>query len=226
MSLAGTPTPRLGIRTFADTDVPDLAAGGLTLALTDIDNAIRYRGPLTVAQFGSGNYGLPTAPVDGDMVSLIADAANGIEWLLRYVAAEPTYKWRYLGGPALRATIATYESIGTIAAYVNLATDGPKVNAPRAGDYQVAYGAATADAGSVVNPFRLGAAAGNTTPTYSTTRNLQTTAADLLALSSRDRLAAVAALTDVKLRYYVDTGGSAGAQFGERWIEVTPIRIS
>lgn len=77
---------------------------------------------------------------DGDEVYLEVDATNGIVWHLRYVAAEPTYKWRFFGGPPMWAEVASAEATaGT--SYGALTTAGPAIAVPRAGDYDVEIGA-------------------------------------------------------------------------------------
>lgn len=89
---------------------------------------------VTVAQFAA-----LTGIEDGDEVYLEVDAANGIEWHLVYRTAEATYKWRFLGGPPLSSEVATNETTAS-ATYAALATAGPSVALPRAGDYTVDLG--------------------------------------------------------------------------------------
>lgn len=90
---------------------------------------------LTVSAFNSLS-GLE----DGDEVYLEVDATNGILWHLRYVAAEPTYKWRFLGGPPMLSEVVTSESLNS-ASYIALTTAGPAISLSRAGDYMVEVGA-------------------------------------------------------------------------------------
>ncbi len=89
---------------------------------------------LTVAQFAA-----LTAPEDGDEVYLEVDATNGIVWHLRFVAAETTFKWRFLGGAPMVSEVQTAEATGSLS-YVSLTTAGPSVALPRSGDYDVQIG--------------------------------------------------------------------------------------
>lgn len=83
---------------------------------------------------------LPAAPVDGQEIYFLADAANGVVWHLRYRAASTSaYKWEYLGGPPLyNAVAATAVITTTTGAWSNLTgSAGPAITAPLAGDYDI-----------------------------------------------------------------------------------------
>jgi hypothetical protein len=91
---------------------------------------------------------LPSSPYDGQECYYLADAAAGIVWHLRYRAASTSaYKWEMLGGAPLRGAdlgnggdpTAAGEST-TSAAFVDLATLGPDVTVPLAGEYLVSWG--------------------------------------------------------------------------------------
>lgn len=86
---------------------------------------------LTVAQFTA-----LSTPEDGDEAYVEVDATNGIMWHFRYVAAEATYKWRFLGGPGLFSEVTTAENTAS-GSYVALTTAGPSIALPRSGDYEV-----------------------------------------------------------------------------------------
>jgi hypothetical protein len=155
MPLAGILTPRFLLPNFAETDRPNLAVSpGIPDQLTAIDNAIRYRGALTLAQFATANYGLPTAPVDDDLVTLIVDASNGIDWPLRYVAAEPTYKWRVLGGSDLEAQAINPGIIGVVGSWV--ADTSTALTIPRPGDYMAEWSAFFSTQSAVAGQVQTG----------------------------------------------------------------------
>jgi hypothetical protein len=226
MGLTGPLTPRQALRTFADIDSPDLAAGGLTLALTDVDNAIRYRGPLTLAAFAGANYGLPTAPVDGDMVSLIVDPTNGVEWLLRYVAAEPTYKWRAIYGAPLYSEVAASETTASNA-YVALTTPGPAIALPRIGDYDVEIGAAidnTAGGGIAgLMSYDIGGAAALDADSIRLGNPAGGVGEIVASLARKRRKTALTAVT-LTGKYRITAGGAPDAWFN-RYMAVSPVRI-
>lgn len=78
---------------------------------------------------------LPTTPYDQQEVIFVADAANGIEWHLRYDASlSGSFKWVPVGGcKPLRAT-SVAQSLGVGTAYVVMAGS---ITVPLAGDYDV-----------------------------------------------------------------------------------------
>jgi hypothetical protein len=81
--------------------------------------------------------GLPTIPSDGQEICYQADAANGVVWRLRYNAASASpYKWEVVGGSALAAFVATSQVTSTAyPTFVDLATVGPQIIVPLAGEY-------------------------------------------------------------------------------------------
>jgi hypothetical protein len=81
---------------------------------------------------------LPGTPYDGQEIFYLVSATNGIVWHLKYRAASASaYKWEYVGGQELRDFLANSESLGAsnFNAYSNLATVGPQVTVPLAGEY-------------------------------------------------------------------------------------------
>jgi hypothetical protein len=82
---------------------------------------------------------LPSSPADGDEVYLqtAAMATDGAMWHLRYRAASSSaYKWEFIGGPRLYGRVQTNEAC-TSSTYAALATPGPSIVLPLAGDYDL-----------------------------------------------------------------------------------------
>lgn len=123
----------------ATVPVPDKSPGDLlTTTLWNVHvaanlNKLLNQGhrKVTVAQFAA-----LTGIEDGDEVYLEVDSTNGIEWHLVYRDAEATYKWRFLGGPPMKSEVFTFETTASTT-YAALATAGPSIALPRAGDYDV-----------------------------------------------------------------------------------------
>src|SRR4029453_11072123 len=87
---------------------------------------------------------LPAPSYDGQEVTLVDNVAlPGYTWRLRWNATDG--RWAFVGGTALRAVVAASETTSTIGAYVNLATSGPLLTVPRAGDYAVRFGCTMID---------------------------------------------------------------------------------
>jgi hypothetical protein len=83
---------------------------------------------------------LPASPFDGQEVILTDSLTAGTyQWRLRYVAGRASNKWLFIGGSPASAEVVTPEAISS-ATYVALATPGPSLAAPVAGDYFVSVG--------------------------------------------------------------------------------------
>src|SRR5215831_13247400 len=84
---------------------------------------------------------LPASPGDGQEVILVdSTTAPTWAWRLRYAAGiGDANKWIYVGGTPMFNEVTTAESTGSTA-YIALATAGPTLTVPRAGDYMLALG--------------------------------------------------------------------------------------
>lgn len=178
---------------------------------------------LTVAQFGAltgleGTKGV-VAP---DEVYLEVDATNGVQWHLAYESGEPTYKWRFLGGPPLYFEVAASESTAS-APFVALATSGPSIPLPRAGDYDVVIGSylQPSATSSASMSYDIGGT-GAVTADQIETQGAGGGAANVGNYSRKRRKAALTAVT-LTAKY----GSSAGQTntFKNRWMEVVPVRL-
>lgn len=106
-------------------------------------------------------YSLPTGAIYGDTCQYVADSTNGIVWNLVY-DGQGSYPWKVLGGgPPLVAQVDTDETRAN-AAYGALATAGPSVTVPLAGDYDVEIGSqwySANTAGGGLHSFDVGGTA-------------------------------------------------------------------
>lgn len=206
--------------------VPARSAGDLlTSALwnaqvKDNINKLLERGHrvLTVAQFGA-----LTGLEDGDEVYLEVDASNGIVWHLRYVAAETTYKWRFLGGPDLVSNVQAAETTASNV-FTALLTPGPSITVQHVGDYDIVVEgnlqkAANANAGAFMS-VDLGAAAA---VDNNGLRVASTDASDPGASCSRLIRRTLAASSAIVAKYRV-SGASSGT-FQWRTLRVRPVRL-
>jgi hypothetical protein len=161
----------------------------------------------------------PGSPADGDIWYFPADATNGVIWQFRYNAGSASaYKWEFVGGSQLVGFVATEEGT-TSTTYVALATAGPSVTLPRAGDYRVEannfgynpVGGSTAQMGVYLNGTTTGVSTMSTALSYSHVYRsfavLGVTAGCVLSVLYR-------------------TVGSGQSNFGDRTLLVRPIRIS
>lgn len=186
-----------------------LSAARLAVMETGIDRA----------SVPTSSTSLPGSPFDGQEIYYAADATNGVYWHLRYRSASASaYKWEFLGGSPLTSEILTSETTGSTT-YIDLATVGPSVTLPLAGDYLIEFTAEirSATGGSSVAP-KLGAAA--TSDNDSAFHAV--TGSALIRVSRAIRRDGLAAAAVIKLQY--KTGGTTFVA-QQRNLQIRPFRV-
>jgi hypothetical protein len=168
---------------------------------------------------------LPSNPVDGQECYYLADATNGIVWHLKYRAASTSaYKWEYVGGSHLRSDIDTDESTASTT-YAALATAGPSITVPLAGDYEIEFGFnGWNSVASLVNnmSFDVGATAASDNDRLMYQGQV-TGVAGSASVSRHRTKTGLAAATALVAKYRVS--GSGTANFRNRWMRCHPIRV-
>lgn len=165
---------------------------------------------------------LPSAPTDGQVVAYLADATNGIVWMLKYRASSASaYKWEFLGGSDLFAEVPTAESTASIT-YAAMATAGPAITLPLAGDYDVAHGANIWN-NTVVRWMSMSYDIGGTgaVDADAVWNQQQANAPTFDNASRKQRKTGLTAVT-LTAKYKVD-GGTGLAR--DRWISARPVRV-
>lgn len=163
---------------------------------------------------------LPGSPADGQEVYYLADGTNGIIWHLRYrAAASGSYKWEFLGGSDLVHMVDASEATGTANTWVNLATNGPLITLPLAGDYDIDV-SARALADTATQHCYIGLAYGDTSPFAQFISYIN--ASGYVMLGSPRRITGASAAAVLKERYYANT---TGLQFAVRILKVRPVRV-
>lgn len=174
------------------------------------------RGVETVSQ-------LPADAVAGDQVLFAAALAGGVVWHLVYRPdGSATYPWVKVGGAPLYAAVDAAEGSAS-GSYVDLATVGPSITVPLAGDYRVLFdaeAAGTVATGLYYTSPKFGAAA--TLDADSVRR--QPAGVNFLGAGAPRLLArtVTAAGTVVKLQHRVNAGTGT---WQARWLEVDPVRV-
>lgn len=155
----------------------------------------------------------PGSPVDGQLWAMAPSTAY--VWTFRYNAGSASaFKWEFVGGAPIISEIATNEST-TSPVYVDLTTVGPAFTIPRAGDYLIENGADCSTTGwgmMSVTATDAGAARWDlpgSTVASSTTRAL--------------RLNGLTTGQVIKTTYRCSGATTA---FTNRWMKVTPFRVS
>lgn len=168
---------------------------------------------------------LPGSPVDGQRCLYLADATNGVVWDLRYRSASgSTFKWEFVGGGDLTATVATQESTST-GAFADLTTVGPSITVPLAGDYLVRFGARIgpqANSQSYMAPALGATAAATANAIRAATQSGGT--AYLLSYYAELPPFTLAASDLVRLKYQ-SGGAGVSASYENRVLAVRPRRV-
>lgn len=165
----------------------------------------------------------PGSPSTGDIWVFPADATNGVNWVFRYNAGSASaYKWECIGGPQATASVATDETTASTGAWVNLATNGPLITVPRAGDYEVFASADMYHSASSAF-ISAGVSNGDTSATISLFKDLASSGASAVVMNF-GKFTGIAASDVLKIRYKMDTAGTG--HWRSRLIGVRPIRVS
>jgi len=169
---------------------------------------------------------LPASPVDGQEAILVDSVTNPTyQWRFRWNAGSSSaYKWEFVGGSPASNEITTAETLATTGGYADLATVGPRIFVPRAGDYDVIAGCSyyhsLANQGAIVAVINMRTSAGAGQSTYaSASQAAQGTTGGVPS----GRGNGLAANDELRLRYYLN---AATGTFAFRWLKVTPIRVS
>lgn len=162
---------------------------------------------------------LPVSPVN-DQEYILVDSltAPTYQWRFRYLAAKAINKWLFIGGSRAYAEVQTAETT-TSNPYVALATPGPSLIVPIAGDYIVEHGFISTTAKPNYMSYDIGA-----TPAVDADR-VETALAGVIdgsGTASRIRRKSLGAVT-LTAKYGSFGGQSSG--FKSRWIAITPVAV-
>lgn len=176
--------------------------------------------PVTSAPYVTG---LPASPVDGQEVYYAADASNGTIWHLRYRSgSSSSYKWEFVGGPPMTASISANET-ATGSGWLDLATPGPLVTSPLAGEYIYLFRSDTYYDGDQ-RQSAIAISVNNAAPTVMDAFYITAAAASSATnLMGSGRVTVATAGHTIKMRYSRDATGTAN--FRWRHLQVVPVRV-
>ena len=165
-----------------------------------------------------------TSPYDGQEVNLQVDAANGVNWRFRYNAASASaYKWEFVGGSELVVVVGGGESTtGGVGSYVNLATVGPSIVVPRAGDY-LAFAAASMQSTTAQLYLQIGLGVGDFS-SAPITFICGAAPNNWANVSGMALMGAMGSGAEIRMKYLQQAAGTMVAQ--NRWLFVHPRRVS
>ena len=190
--------------------------------------------PLDSAKFlrGDGAWAAPVTAL-GYATTLPGTPANGQETILVDSTTAPTYawhlrynstlaKWEFIGGRAAYAEVTTLEPTATtLGSYLALATAGPSIVIPVAGEYRVETGCRMVmNAAGQTGAFMSYDIGGTGAVDADAIRGFDggTTDNSLMRLRSKTGLTAVTLTAK-----YKSTG--AHGNYGDRWMSVTPVLL-
>jgi len=173
---------------------------------------------------------LPSSPVDGQEAILVDSLTSPTyQWRFRYNAGSTSpYKWEFIGGAPAYHEVATGEAITAAGGWVNLATNGPLITVPRAGDYLAEYSVMSYNANGSAITMYAGIALGDTGALHYAGQIIYfMNALGGIGNCGGNYKVAGAAVNDViKLRYFATAITGTDQQFQMRTLAVTPVRVA
>lgn len=208
-----------GISNFMGLAEVSITTGGV---MTIVDKRIWALGaPLVTA--------LPSNPVDGQEVIFQSAAmlTAGVAWRFRYDASYAgANKWEFIGGGPLESEVATLETTASTS-YTDLATAGPSITVPLAGDYRCRFGcrlrsSTTPAAGRQLN---VGLRVGSTEAVDADSAEMLAPAAATPATAQTRSVSVAATASDLVKMRYKSGNADATLEAKNRWLEITPERV-
>lgn len=187
---------------------------------------------LLIGQYTPAISTLPTAPYPGQIIIFqnAAMATVGTAWQLRYNAdSGSAYKWEFIGGPPLFNLVDASESTTSVT-YADLATAGPSLTNPLAGEYLVdgfaRWAVNSASNNQHYASLKVGAATPNDTTDMFINFMNDNSATTFRGASGGKRTfrTLTAASTVLKMQYRTTNGGSP-VFFEGRSLTLTPVRV-
>lgn len=177
----------------------------------------------TVASGPTYQTTLPGSPTDGQQTILVdSTTAPTWAWFLRFNSTSA--KWDFIGGSSIFAEVTTAEGTASTT-YVALATAGPSITVPVAGDYFVEIGSKhsySANSTSNFHSYDIGGTGAVDADAINTVTG-SGAGTNVVSIASKARKkTALAASTALVSKYKAATGT---ATFADRWMRVTPIRV-
>lgn len=170
---------------------------------------------------------LPGSPSTGDQV-MFTDSLTvpTYRWHLIYNASDSgSYNWQYIGGTPMVAEVATEQSTSS-STYTDLATTGPSITVPLAGDYDVEIGARLTHNGTnngAWMSYAIGGAGAVDADGIAAYSPLALGAYASLARTKRQT--GLSASTALVAKYKEQNASASSAFAGYRFMRVTPVRV-
>lgn len=201
--------------------VSKLAAGSAGQVLTTNGSTVSWGN----AGGGDPATTLPGSPVDKQQAILVdSTTAPTYIWAFQYESGiSDANKWMFVGGAAVVVEVLTNEDVsGT--SYADISTVGPQVTVPRAGVYDIEFGAHLNWDTSVVGHPSVAPKLGSAS-TSDNDRVYGSFSGQIpLVAMSRTLRKSLSASDVVKLQY--KSNNAASWQVEKRWLKITPVRVA
>jgi hypothetical protein len=212
----------------------NLSGGKLAASLilsTDTGQAasIRSNGLYVPGSIASQSF--PPTPNDGDEITYIADAVNGVDWRFKFRASSSSaYRWEFIGGPDFELEVnATQIWTSPNGSWGNIpgGTVGPVATVPLEGDYDIQLEAQIEGqfSGPSNPPPTVGPAAsiqiGLNPPSFDDAICNYT--GFTVSVSRSRRKPFLAANTQILMQYIANSGNPT--TFGHRFLKIKPVRV-
>ena len=163
---------------------------------------------------------LPSVTTEGFQI-IYDTGTSGIRWQFVYDTTDgTTYPWLFIGGPPLTARVNTDESTSS-GMYDALATAGPSVTVPLAGDYIVRGNSNSYNSGVATNLHSYDI--GGTGAVTQDAGQVAIAAANYSAMLPFENIHTGIAASTAFVSKYATTAGTANFRY--RWLSVTPVRV-
>lgn len=169
----------------------------------------------------SRSSGPPASPAEGDGWLYPADGANGVLWDLRYHAGQ-TYPWEMVGGSPLISDVLTDSALTAPQSGFALLATPNTVVLPRAGIYDVSWGATVYPSVGGLTLY-YGPALGAAPGTDNDTVQVLIPGAGQTVTATRTIRRTYAAGT---LGLYFRTSSNTAANALRRWLSVRPVALA
>jgi hypothetical protein len=170
---------------------------------------------------------LPVTAYDGWIINLVADAANGVVWRPRYNAGSgSSYKWEMADGAVpLSSQIATDETLNSLT-YANLATVGPAVALPFAGDWDITTNATGYEGDNTLERHYISYAIGGTAAVDADAAicSYNSTGGGRFTYGRTKRQTGLTAVT-LTMKYRKNATDGSNSNWLERSMKAAPVRI-
>jgi hypothetical protein len=240
--MASTPIFHLPYPEPSDPDDVPADMGALAIAVEDLGGAapgfatLGSDGKVPEAQLPAVTGGgppivlaanLPAAPANGQQAIVVDNlAAPTWSWLLQWSAT--ANRWLFIGGAAAQIDVPNADSTSSVN-YVEFTVPGPSFTCPRAGVYEISFGA-------VLNPSMPNSYTGAVAPKFgaaATSDNdsivgVNTSSTGNVTMQSSGarvrRSPAMAAADVIKLQFRSGVAGSFAVS--ARWMQVRPVYMT